>query len=45
MSASATIIAGIIRALGAEIADVFAPVQFLCDARGLIGRAMFAIDG
>ena len=40
-----TTIAGFIRALGSEIADVFTQVLFLCDAQGLIGREMFAIDG
>lgn len=40
-----TTIAGFIRALGAEIANVFMQVLFLCDAQGLIGREMFAIDG
>ena len=40
-----TTIAGFIRSLGAEIADVFTQVLFLCDAQGLIGREMFAIDG
>jgi hypothetical protein len=38
-------VASFIRALGAEIADVFTQVLFLCDAQGLIGREMFAIDG
>ncbi len=37
--------ASFIRALGAEITDVFTQVLFLCDAQGLIGREMFAIDG
>jgi transposase len=40
-----TTIAGFIRALGGEIANVFTQVLFLCDAQGLIGREMFAIDG
>ncbi len=40
-----TTVASFIRALGAEIADVFTQVLFLCDAQGLIGREMFAIDG
>jgi transposase len=40
-----TTIAGFIRALGDEIASLFAQVLFICDAQGLIGREMFAIDG
>ena len=40
-----TTIAGFIRALGDEIAHLFAQVLFICDAQGLIGREMFAIDG
>ena len=40
-----TTVASFIRALGAEITDVFTQVLFLCDAQGLIGREMFAIDG
>ena len=40
-----TTIAGFIRALGDEIAHLFAEVLFICDAQGLIGREMFAIDG
>lgn len=40
-----TTIAGFIRALGDEIAQLFAQVLFICDAHGLIGREMFAIDG
>jgi transposase len=33
-----TTIAGFIRALGDDIANLFAQVLFICDARGLIGR-------
>lgn len=40
-----TTIAGFIRDLGDEIAHLFAQVLFICDAQGLIGREMFAIDG
>jgi transposase len=40
-----TTIAAFIRSLGDEIANVFTQVLFLCDAQGLIGREMFAIDG
>lgn len=40
-----TTVAGFIRALGDEIANVFTQVLFICDAQGLIGREMFAIDG
>jgi len=40
-----TTIAAFIRELGPEIANVFTQVLFLCDAQGLIGRQMFAIDG
>ena len=40
-----TTIAGFIRELGDEIAHLFAQVLFICDAQGLIGREMFAIDG
>jgi transposase len=40
-----TTIAAFIRALGDEIAHLFAQVLFICDAQGLIGREMFAIDG
>jgi transposase len=40
-----TTIAGFIRELKDEIADLFTQVLFLCDAQGLIGREMFAIDG
>ena len=40
-----TTIAGFIRELKDEIANVFTQVLFICDAQGLIGREMFAIDG
>jgi transposase len=40
-----TTLAGFIRELQDEIAHVFTQVLFLCDAQGLIGREMFAIDG
>jgi transposase len=40
-----TTIAAFIGALGPEITNVFTQVLFLCDAQGLIGREMFAIDG
>jgi transposase len=40
-----TTIAGFIRELKDEIAELFTQVLFLCDAQGLIGREMFAIDG
>ena len=40
-----TTIAAFIRDLQDEIADVFTQVLLLCDAQGLIGRRMFAIDG
>jgi transposase len=40
-----TTIAGFIRDLADEISHLFAQVLFICDAQGLIGREMFAIDG
>ena len=40
-----TTMAAFIRELQDEIANVFTQVLFLCDAQGLIGREMFAIDG
>ena len=40
-----TTIAGFIRSLGDEIAQIFAQVLLICDRQGLIGRHMFAIDG
>jgi Transposase domain (DUF772) len=38
-------LASFVRELKNEIADLFTQVLFLCDAQGLIGREMFAIDG
>lgn len=40
-----TTIAHFVRTLGDDIARVFAAVVAICDAQGLIGREMFAIDG
>ena len=40
-----TTIAHFVSTLGDDIARVFAAVLALCDAQGLIGREMFAIDG
>ena len=40
-----TTLAAFIGELHDEIANVFTQVLFLCDAQGLIGRQMFAIDG
>jgi transposase len=40
-----TTIARFVSALGDDIARVFAAVLAICDRQGLIGRAMFAIDG
>jgi transposase len=40
-----TTIAAFGRELKDEIANLFTQVLFLCDAQGLIGREMFAIDG
>jgi len=40
-----TTIAHFVSTLGADIARVFAAVLAICDAEGLIGREMFAIDG
>jgi transposase len=40
-----TTVAGFIRELGEQITDVFTQVLFICDAQGVIGREMFAIDG
>jgi transposase len=40
-----TTIAHFVSTVGAEIARVFAAVVAICDAQGLIGREMFAIDG
>lgn len=40
-----TTIAHFVSTLGDDIARVFAAVVAICDAQGLIGRTMFAIDG
>src|SRR5207249_2151468 len=40
-----TTIAHFVSTLGDDIARVFAAVVAVCDAQGLIGREMFAIDG
>jgi len=40
-----TTIAKFIRELGPDIATLFTQVLMTCDAQGLIGRQMFAIDG
>jgi len=40
-----TTLAGFISTLGDEVASIFGQVLFICDRQGLIGRAMFAIDG
>ncbi|HEX5394729.1 MAG TPA: transposase, partial [Rhodocyclaceae bacterium] len=40
-----TTLAGFVSSLGDEVAKLFAQVLWLCDQQGLIGRAMFAIDG
>ena len=40
-----TTLASFVRELKDEIANLFTQVLFLCDAQGLIGREMFAIDG
>ena len=40
-----TTIAEFVSTLGDDIARVFAAVLAICDAEGLIGREMFAIDG
>lgn len=40
-----TTIAHFVSTLGDDIARVFAAVLAICDAQGLIGREMFAIDG
>ncbi len=42
---SHTHIAKFVSALGAQIKPLFSQVLMTCDARGLIGREMFAIDG
>ena len=38
-------LAAFVSKLGPEVAKLFAQVLVLCDAQGLIGREMFAIDG
>jgi transposase len=38
-------LAAFVSKLGNEVAKLFAQVLVLCDAQGLIGREMFAIDG
>lgn len=40
-----TTIAKFVRELGPDIASLFTQVLMTCDAQGLIGRHMFAIDG
>src|SRR3970040_574357 len=40
-----TTIAHFVSTLGEDIARVFGAVVAICDAQGLIGREMFAIDG
>ena len=40
-----TTIAGFVSGLGELIGKVFQQVLLICDAQGLIGREMFAIDG
>jgi transposase len=40
-----TTIAHFVSTVGVDIARVFAAVVAICDAQGLIGREMFAIDG
>ena len=40
-----TTIAKFVSTLGDDIAPVFAAILTVCDAQGLIGREMFAIDG
>jgi transposase len=40
-----TTIARFVSTLGDDIARVFAAIVAICDAQGLIGREMFAIDG
>lgn len=40
-----TTIAGFVSTLGDDIARVFGAVVAICDAQGLIGHEMFAIDG
>ena len=40
-----TTLAGFVSTLGDDIARLFSQILFICDKQGLIGRAMFAIDG
>src|SRR5680860_393373 len=40
-----TTIASFVSTLGEDIARIFSQVLLICDRQGLIGRAMFAIDG
>jgi len=40
-----TTLANFVSTLGGDIAHVFAAMLAVCDAQGLIGREMFAIDG
>lgn len=40
-----TTIAKFVRELGSEVTSLFTQVLLTCDAQGLIGRQMFAIDG
>jgi transposase len=40
-----TTLAGFVRRLGDDIAQIFTQVLYICDRQGLIGREMFAIDG
>ncbi|MEO8630453.1 MAG: transposase [Betaproteobacteria bacterium] len=40
-----TTIAKFVRELAEEVSAIFTQVLLVCDARGLIGRQMFAIDG
>ena len=40
-----TTLAKFVRELRSEIAEIFTQVLMTCDAQGLIGRQMFAIDG
>ena len=40
-----TTLAAFVSGLGDDVARLFAQVLYLCDRQGLIGRAMFAIDG
>ena len=40
-----SVLAAFVSAMGEQIKAVFAQVLMVCDAQGLIGRQMFAIDG